>query len=195
MVAARPIAVVLKSAQLSLESLPSALPFESVEVSQWDDAIERLSRFRAGCVLVDFDASQQEIVAEIHRVYRTGIRLSIIACSRFHSQSVMNCVLRARCKEFLKLPLEHGEVSTAFQRAIESDTQGFDSPCVIRGRLSTLTPREREVLAAFLDGANTKSIAKRLSVTKQTVDKHRKNALEKMEAPSFARVACQMFRS
>ncbi|TWU05561.1 Transcriptional regulatory protein FixJ [Stieleria varia] len=195
MVAARPIAVVLKSDRLSLATLPDALPFQLVEVDTWEEAIDRLSRFRAGCCLVDFDTHRDDVIGEIARISSSGIRLSIVACCTNMSPADIRQAIRAGCFELTGFPLDHEALSLSVQRAIEHDTNGIDSPCEVRSRLSTLTPREREIMNMFLEGANTKGIAKRLSVTKQTIDKHRKSACEKMQAPNFIRVACQLYRA
>ena len=49
-----------------------------------------------------------------------------------------------------------------------------------------LTKREKEVLCCMLDGMPTREIAGHLNISKQTVDKHRKNMLKKTGTKSSA---------
>jgi DNA-binding CsgD family transcriptional regulator len=49
-----------------------------------------------------------------------------------------------------------------------------------------LTPREHEVLMLIADGLTDAQIAKKLSITKDTVNTHRKKILLKMEAKNVA---------
>ena len=54
----------------------------------------------------------------------------------------------------------------------------------IRARLSTLTPREREVLEFVVAGKLNKQIAGDLGIVEQTVKAHRAQVMEKMRARS-----------
>ena len=56
----------------------------------------------------------------------------------------------------------------------------------IRGRIASLSPRERELLDAIVLGSSTKMIADRLGISPRTVDHHRANLMEKMRAANVA---------
>jgi len=49
-----------------------------------------------------------------------------------------------------------------------------------------LSPREMEVLRLLVKGEHTKSIASKLSISKSTVDTHRKNIMEKLNCANIA---------
>jgi len=51
---------------------------------------------------------------------------------------------------------------------------------------SSLTPREREVLQLLAEGWNTKQIASQLFISAKTVDTHRRQIMEKLNASSIA---------
>lgn len=55
-------------------------------------------------------------------------------------------------------------------------------------RFSRLTPREREVLEAVVDGATSKVIAADLGISPKTVELHRARIMAKLEADSLARL-------
>lgn len=52
--------------------------------------------------------------------------------------------------------------------------------------LSTLTPREREVLQLLAEGKATKEIAAHINVSVKTVDTHRQHIMEKLDVHSIA---------
>jgi FixJ family two-component response regulator len=56
----------------------------------------------------------------------------------------------------------------------------------LRQRLASLTPREREVLAAVAAGKLNKQIAGDLGVVEQTVKFHRARIMERMQAKTVA---------
>lgn len=56
----------------------------------------------------------------------------------------------------------------------------------VRKRLESLSPRERELLAAVVAGKSTKMIADELGISSRTADHHRANLMEKMNATNVA---------
>ena len=60
---------------------------------------------------------------------------------------------------------------------------------MIRKRLESLTPREREVLDLVVAGKANKVIAGDLNLSQRTVEIHRARVMEKMQARSLADLA------
>ena len=54
--------------------------------------------------------------------------------------------------------------------------------------LSALSPREREVLRLVADGVRTAEIARRLGITKATIEVHRRNVMHKLELRTVAQL-------
>jgi serine/threonine-protein kinase PknK len=52
--------------------------------------------------------------------------------------------------------------------------------------LDALTPREREVLALMAEGCSNARIARRMSVTEGTIEKHVNSLLMKLQLPESA---------
>jgi DNA-binding CsgD family transcriptional regulator len=63
----------------------------------------------------------------------------------------------------------------------------------IRGRMDSLTPTERRVLAEALTGAPNKVIAHRLGRSQRTIESHRFSLMTRLGAPSFAALAEMVF--
>ena len=56
----------------------------------------------------------------------------------------------------------------------------------IQARYATLTPREREVMQGVIAGKLNKIIAAEFNVSTRTVEIHRANLMEKMQAKSLS---------
>ena len=59
-------------------------------------------------------------------------------------------------------------------------------------RLDTLTPREAEILDLLVEGQPSKIVASRLGISVRTAEHHRARIMEKLGAPSTARLISMM---
>ncbi|MGB7345347.1 MAG: LuxR C-terminal-related transcriptional regulator [Pirellulaceae bacterium] len=182
----------------------SCLPASAVDRVQHCDslgsAVDVFANGLGGCVLIDFDTDREEIVEQLRETFLAWKLVSVIACSKTDSgQSAMEAA-KAGCVEFVALDNhEHSSnkahrVDDAIERACRFDTEGQESPQQFRENLKTLTTREDEVLRFFINGMNTKVIAKQQSVSYQTIDKHRNRALRKMNCGSLVEFASLLYR-
>jgi two-component system, LuxR family, response regulator FixJ len=91
--------------------------------------------------------------------------------------------------DFLQKPFRDQElldrVNTALQRARDSFEDHLKTD-EIRARLSTLTPREAEVMEMVVLGSANKVIAMDLGVSQRTVELHRARVMRKMQVRSLA---------
>src|SRR5215813_1887252 len=91
--------------------------------------------------------------------------------------------------DFLTKPVNDEDLLAAVRLAIEKGRalrQEQAELSEIRGRLATLTPREREVLEHVVAGKLNKEIASDLGTVEQTVKVHRAHVMEKMRVRSVA---------
>ena len=58
----------------------------------------------------------------------------------------------------------------------------------LRGRVESLTARERQVMSLLAEGTLNKIIASRLGLSRRTVETHRSNVMVKMQATSVAQL-------
>ena len=91
--------------------------------------------------------------------------------------------------EFLEKPYEKAALVRSIQNAFEqlenqsvSDLRSVEA----QSKLTKLTPREREVLECLVDGLTNKAIADVLSISPRTIEIHRSNMMEKLEAESLS---------
>jgi FixJ family two-component response regulator len=97
--------------------------------------------------------------------------------------------LKGGAVDFLTKPVNDEDLLAAVRVAIEKDhtlRQKQTEVSELRARLSTLTPREREVLELVVAGKLNKQIAGELGTVEQTVKVHRAHTMEKMGVKSVA---------
>jgi FixJ family two-component response regulator len=96
--------------------------------------------------------------------------------------------MKAGAVEFLTKPFRDQDLLDAIQVALERDRtrrQREAEVAILRERLESLTPREREVLPLVVSGLLNKQVAAELGTTEATIKVHRSQLMRKMGADSL----------
>jgi FixJ family two-component response regulator len=115
----------------------------------------------------------------------TNRRLPIIFMSGHGDIPMTVRAMKAGAVDFLPKPFRDQDLLDAIAIALEKDrVRHADQKRVdlLRERLDTLTPREREVLHLVVAGHLNKQIAAALGVSEMTVKIHRRHMMQKMQA-------------
>jgi FixJ family two-component response regulator len=97
--------------------------------------------------------------------------------------------LKAGAMHFLTKPVQEKDLTDALQAALDAgrlERRGKAEVDEIRQRFTTLTPREREVMAFVVAGRLNKQIAPELAISERTVKLHRARVMQKMGVESLA---------
>jgi len=97
--------------------------------------------------------------------------------------------MKAGAVDFLTKPFREQDILDAVTTAMEKDARSRQENAATDAVIAlaeTLTPREREVMAAVVKGLMNKQIAFELGITEITVKLHRGNVMRKMDVRSVA---------
>ncbi len=91
--------------------------------------------------------------------------------------------------DFIRKPFRDQELLDRIQEALSFDARNREHHAdldAVRSRASSLTPREREVFERVAEGQANKVVAIDLEISERTVEIHRSQVMQKMEARNLA---------
>jgi RNA polymerase sigma factor (sigma-70 family) len=156
----------------SAEDLLDHLPSESVPA----------------CILLDVQMPGLSGPELQERLSELGSRLPIIFLSGHPDIPITVRAIKAGADDFLTKPVRSDDLLRTIERAFARHQTSRDlrnKMDVVRARIGTLTPRERQVFALVIRGNTNKEVARTLGGTERTVKAHRHRVMEKMQARSL----------
>ncbi|MGY5805388.1 response regulator transcription factor [Rhizobium sp. LEGMi12c] len=144
---------------------------------------------RPACIVLDVrmpDASGLDFQDELARM---GYVIPIIFLTGHGDVPMSVRAMKAGAVEFLLKPFREQDLLDAIRQALEIDRARLRKQAAevdLHERFSTLTPREREVMALVARGLLNKQIAAEIGLSEITVKVHRGQAMRKMRADSVA---------
>jgi two-component system, LuxR family, response regulator FixJ len=172
-------AAVRDSLRMLLKSV--GLPVEVFESGQ--EFLDADRDDRPGCLVLDIrmpGMSGLELQVKLNE--RHSI-LPIIFITGHGDVPMAVEAMQAGAVDFIQKPFRDQDLLDRINQALEKDA---GSRRMIRKRLESLTPREKEVLDLVVAGKANKVIAGDLNLSQRTVEIHRARVMEKMEAHSLA---------
>lgn len=144
---------------------------------------------RPGCILLDVRLpGLSGLDFQLH-LERIGSRMPIVFMTGFGDIPMSVRAMKAGAVDFLTKPFRDQDILDAVGVAIEKDMsrrREMAASDAVASLVDTLTPREREVMAAVVKGLMNKQIAYDLGISEITVKLHRGNVMRKMQVRSVA---------
>ena len=144
-----------------------------------------------GCIILDVRMPGLSGPELQGRLTELGWTLPIVFLTAYPDIAVTVKAIKAGADNFLIKPVSSYELLRAIERAIARHEtahalKGELEP--LRARLSTLTPRQRQVFEIIVRGKTNKHAARELGTTVRTIKAHRQVIMEKMNAQSLAQL-------
>jgi FixJ family two-component response regulator len=150
-----------------------------------------------GCAVIDLGLQTTSGLALQDKLANCGTGRPVIFLTGQGTIPSAVQAMRAGAVDFLTKPVEAETLLTVIRRAIDLDLArraDLAAQDGLRRRLSTLTPREHEVMQELLTGQLNKQIAFRLGAAEKTVKVHRGRVMHKMGVRSVAELVTLMSR-
>jgi two-component system response regulator FixJ len=142
-----------------------------------------------GCIVTDVRMPEMNGLEMVRRLSDLGVRHPVIVMTGHADVPLAIEAVRAGVKDFIEKPFDDDAFIASVRSAL---SQGFEAAQQdeqtqdIRGRLESLSARERQVLDGLVAGQANKVIAYDLGISPRTVEVYRANVMTKMEARSLS---------
>jgi len=153
--------------------------------------LEKYDPTQPGCLVLDVRMPEMSGLELQEQLNRQGAVIPVIFITGHGDVPMAVEAMQAGAFDFLQKPFRDQDLIDRIQRALEKDRANrevLNERNLIRERLESLTPREREVLTMVSSGKPNKIMAADLGVSQRTVEIHRARVMEKMGASSLAQL-------
>lgn len=174
------------------DALALLLGLHGYPVTMFGDAESFLNARQAdwrGCALIDIRMPGMDGLTLQRRLQEFGCGIPVIVMTAHGDVESAREAFRSQAVDFLEKPIDHEKLIAAINDAFRRQTTAQE----MEGRrsefsrlLSTLTPREREVMELVVKGRHNREIAELLGISARTVEVHKARMMVKLGVESVA---------
>jgi FixJ family two-component response regulator len=182
------IVVVVDDDELVREALLGLLGSVGLKVEAFASAQECLAGMdpeSTACLVLDVRLPGKSGLDFHDELKRADIPVPVVFISGYNDIRMSVRAMKAGAMEFLPKPFSEQELLDAIQLGIARNRKvrkTLKALAGLRARWSTLTMREREVMARVVKGLRNKAVGASLGVSEVTVKAHRRKVMLKMGA-------------
>ncbi|TVP59614.1 MAG: DNA-binding response regulator [Halomonadaceae bacterium] len=174
------------------DSLAMLLGSEGLPVATFALATEFLNQWTpasAGCIVLDIRMPGMDGMALQKALKARNSLLPIIFVTGHGDVPLAVEAMRHGAVDFIQKPYREDALLDKIHQALAIDAEqreALEQHQGIRERLTTLTPREKEIMRRMIAGQANKVIAIELEISQRTVEIHRSRVMHKMGTHSLA---------
>ena len=186
-----PVVFVIDDDAAARSAIESILQSVGQRVETFGSAAEFLQRGAPDgpcCLVLDVRLPGMSGIELQRNLTSTGVKIPIIFITGHGDIPMSVEAMKAGAMEFLTKPFRGQQLLDAIHAAIERNRAARQDEARLgdlRRRISSLTPREREVMQRVIAGMLNKQIAAELGASERTIKIHRANLMRKMGADSL----------
>jgi two-component system response regulator FixJ len=161
--------------------------FDVKTYSTAEEFLKTAGHHTTGCVVTDVRMTGMSGLDLAEKLRERWIAVPVIFITAYADISLVIEAMRCGAVDLLEKPFSNRALVGSIR---EATTYGGRAAAginldAVRGRVGTLTTRERDVLSRLLQGSPNKIIARELGVSTRTVESHRATIMLKMNASSL----------
>ncbi|WP_062017420.1 response regulator FixJ [Aureimonas sp. AU4] len=149
--------------------------------------LDMLDQDVAGCILCDVRMPGMDGIELMRAVRGLGVTMPVVVMTGHADVAMAVQAMKAGAMDFIEKPFDDQALLAVLRQGLErgqAEGRRTKRRAAIEERLARLTPRERQVLELVASGKQNKIIAHELGISPRTVEVHRANLIEKIEAKS-----------
>lgn len=171
-----------ESVRRSLRRLLVNSGYEVEEFASAEEFLDRANSVKPACAVLDLAMPGMDGLALQQKLVSNKLPLGLVFLSGHGDIPASVAAMKRGAVDFLTKPADEKDLL----RAIETALVGARDKAALSNRLSSLSPREMQVMHRVINGALNKQIAAELGIAEKTVKVHRGQVMKKTGARSLA---------
>ena len=173
----------------SLSFMLGAAEIRSHPYGSGTDFLEALPDLEPGCILLDLRMPQMDGFHVMAELTERSVDWPVIVMTGHGEIPIAVRAMKLGAVDFIEKPFSEQALLNSFAQAfglLQERAAASKRRREANDRAALLTAREREVLASLLAGHSNKQIANSLGISLRTVEMHRGNMMDRLQASSLA---------
>lgn len=181
-----------------LETQSDNYNFDISEAESGEEAIAIIQQKEFDIILVDYQLPVMNGAQTVKEILTRKPKAKILALSNYDEYAYITNMIKVGVKGYVLKNISPNELIKAIETILQGkkyyardvsekiiDTEEQKESNVLLGKVN-ITRRQTEILKLVATGMTNEAIAKKLSLSKRTVDTHRQNLLLKLEVHNTA---------
>ena len=174
------------------QSLSLLISTVGLRVQTWADPqqfLESFDRQSIGALILDVRMPGISGLTLLDTLVEQGVDQPIILLTGHGTVDMCRRAFKAGAVEFLEKPVSDDVLLDTVQQAVRQHVRRRERLAAdqwARERYTSLSEREREVLALIVEGLTNKEIGRALALSPRTVETHRANLFAKLQVDNLA---------